>query len=472
MPVTEILSKQASNKMELVIGCVGKPSAGKSTFFNAVTDGKAKVGNFPFTTIEPNEGITYYMTACPCAAKGKSAVCQPRYGKCDGGVRHVPVKLLDVAGLIPGASEGAGLGNKFLDDLRHAHVLMHIIDVSGRTNEKGEETVGYDPINDADWLNAEIHSWIYNNLWKRWGSIARRHQATKSSLSSTFVGQMSGYGASPSLINTMLDRMALKDPLDLTKWGEEEVHKLVDEFLAIRFPTILVLNKADQGENTDANIEKVAEKYGSDRCFVSSAAAECFLRAAAKQQFIRYEPGSMFYSTLEDGNDDDTDKDAPLLKPVDKKIAKRLERISDMVLFRYGSTGVRAAINAAVELSNTVVAYPVKSLKNFTTDANNGKGGGVFGDAVMVRRGTTIRELAYRVSQFIGANFAYAEGEDGRRLAEDEPIIHSNLIVKFTTTIAPSATAAAASSNSGDKDSKKAAGSKASKSKAAVDDDA
>lgn len=49
-----------------------------------------------------------------------------------------------------------GLGNKFLDDLRAAHVLLHIIDVSGKTNEKGEETIGYDPINDAEWLESEI----------------------------------------------------------------------------------------------------------------------------------------------------------------------------------------------------------------------------------------------------------------------------------------------------------------------------
>lgn len=124
--------------MDVIIGCVGKPSAGKSTFFNAVTDGKAKTGNFPFTTIEPNEGITYFMIQCPCVAKNKSSICQPHYGKCVQGTRYIPIKLLDVAGLIPGASEGAGLGNKFLDDLRHANVLMHIIDVSGRTNEKGE----------------------------------------------------------------------------------------------------------------------------------------------------------------------------------------------------------------------------------------------------------------------------------------------------------------------------------------------
>ena len=108
---------------ELIVGCVGKPSAGKSTFFNAVTDGSAKVriwkdlfiyqvGNYPFTTIEPNTGITYYMTQCPCKEKGRSKECSPLYGFCKDGQRQIPLKLLDVAGLIPGASEGAGLGNK------------------------------------------------------------------------------------------------------------------------------------------------------------------------------------------------------------------------------------------------------------------------------------------------------------------------------------------------------------------------
>lgn len=144
--------------MEVIIGCVGKPSVGKSTFFNAVCEkSSAKVGNYPFTTIEPNTGVTFYRAPCPCVAHGKAKECSPRYGRCVDGTRFIPVKLLDVAGLVPGASEGAGLGNKFLDDLRHADVLMHILDVSGTTNEKGEATVGYDPINDAQWLHSEIH---------------------------------------------------------------------------------------------------------------------------------------------------------------------------------------------------------------------------------------------------------------------------------------------------------------------------
>ncbi|CAK4208271.1 unnamed protein product [Aphanomyces euteiches] len=416
--------------MELAIGCVGKPSAGKSTFFNAVTDGKAKVGNFPFTTIEPNEGITYYMTDCPCKSRGKSDVCKPRYGQCANGTRHIPVKLLDVAGLIPGASEGAGLGNKFLDDLRHAHVLMHVIDVSGTTNEKGEATVGYNPLNDADWLTMEIHNWVYNNLWRRWGSIARRHTATQSSLRATFQAQLSGYGATSSTILAMLNGMGeqAKEPCVLSSWGEPEVHCLVDAFLAHRFPTILVLNKADIGADTDKNIEQVVDKYGSDRCFVASAASEVFLRNMHSKGHIIYEPGDMVYTTHED--------DASL-KPLLPKMSARLDQVSDMVLFRYGSTGVRAAINAAVELANMVVVYPVKSLKNFTTVE-----GDVFGHAILVRQGTTVREVAYVLSPVVGANYLYAEGEDGRRLSEEEPATN-NLIVKFTTVVSKEAAAAA-----------------------------
>ncbi|KFH13443.1 GTP binding protein, partial [Toxoplasma gondii VAND] len=163
---------------DFIIGCVGKPSAGKSTFFNAATEGSnAKVGNFPFTTINPNEGIGFFLTDCPCT-NNPECQCSPRYGRCLNGRRFVPVKLLDVAGLIPGAHEGRGLGNKFLDDLRHADVLMHVIDVSGTTNEKGETTIGYDASQDHVWLMEEMQLWIFNNLWSRWASIARRQKAT------------------------------------------------------------------------------------------------------------------------------------------------------------------------------------------------------------------------------------------------------------------------------------------------------
>ena len=144
---------------------------------NSVTDAKAKTGNFPFTTIKPNHGVAYSPIDCPCARFNKSDLCAPRYGSCKNGRRLIPIRILDVAGLVPGASTGEGLGNQFLDDLRTADALIHVVDVSGTTDACGKETQGYDPINDIDWLTSEIHDWIYNNLKKKWGNIVRRHVA-------------------------------------------------------------------------------------------------------------------------------------------------------------------------------------------------------------------------------------------------------------------------------------------------------
>jgi ribosome-binding ATPase YchF (GTP1/OBG family) len=160
---------------DILIACVGKPSAGKSSLLNAFSDASAKVGNYPFTTIKPNHGVAYVIIDCPCAKYKKQDECNPRNGQCIEGRRYVPIKILDVAGLVPGASKGEGLGNQFLDDLRAATALIHVVDVSGTTDEAGKATVGYNPINDINWLRHEIHSWIFNNLMKKWDSVKRRH---------------------------------------------------------------------------------------------------------------------------------------------------------------------------------------------------------------------------------------------------------------------------------------------------------
>ena len=90
-----------------------------------------------FTTIDPQRAIGYLQIECACARHNVSDRCKPNYGGCLEGKRSVPIELLDVAGLVPGAHEGKGLGNKFLDDLRHADALIHVVDVSGTTDAEG-----------------------------------------------------------------------------------------------------------------------------------------------------------------------------------------------------------------------------------------------------------------------------------------------------------------------------------------------
>ena len=117
----------------LQIGLFGKANVGKSTFFSAATETPAASGNFPFTTIEPNVGVAYVKADCAC----KHFDIQHENELCVNGTRFIPVKLIDVAGLVPGAHEGKGLGNQFLDDARQAEVLIHVVDIAGSTDIQG-----------------------------------------------------------------------------------------------------------------------------------------------------------------------------------------------------------------------------------------------------------------------------------------------------------------------------------------------
>jgi ribosome-binding ATPase len=175
---------------------------------------------FSFTTIDPQRAIGYLQIDCACARYGLVSKCKPNYGSCVNGRRSVPIELLDVAGLVPGAHQGKGLGNKFLDDLRHADALIHVVDVSGTTDAEGKNTRGYDPSVDIAWLRSEIVAWIRGNLMEKWGSIKRRHIATKATAVETLQNQFSGYGSTAAVVGRTLDRLGLKEPLE--EWSGEQ----------------------------------------------------------------------------------------------------------------------------------------------------------------------------------------------------------------------------------------------------------
>ncbi|KAF9926665.1 hypothetical protein BGZ65_007194, partial [Modicella reniformis] len=375
----------------------------------------------------------YFPIECPCKRFQKSHLCSPRYGRCIDGKRFVPIQILDVAGLVPGASEGQGLGNQFLDDLRHANALIHVVDVSGTTNAKGEETVGYDPIGDIEWLRGEIHSWIFGNLDKRWGQIVRRHVAVKASTAETLQNQFSGYGAALPLVQRSLDRSGIKEPLDT--WDKEMIKKMVDAFLDERFPTVIALNKIDLSDS-DKNISKIMRKYGQSKVVLTSALAETFLRKLHKQKYIVYEEGTDSVQTKEDLPDSD-------LKPLDERLQNRIEKVQDLVLYRYGSTGVQDVILKAVEVLGLVPAFPVKSLTTF----GNANGKGVFKDCILLWPGTTVFEFARIVHESIAINYNGAETVGNRKIGEEDEIMLENNIICFKTS--PHATTG--SSNTGSK---------------------
>lgn len=402
---------------ETVIALVGKPSSGKSTTLNSLTDANAKVGAFPFTTIDPNKATGYLEVECACARYGKQDKCKPNYGYCRNGKRGVPIMLLDVAGLVPNAHLGRGLGNKFLGDLTEADCLIHIVDASGTKNAEGKSTRGYDPINDIEWLQEEIFQWILGNLMERWGSVARRHTATKSTTLETLRQQLGGYSANKQLIARALD--LLHDLPPLQEWDNATIQKVVRAFMSVKFPTVLALNKMDHPDS-DKNVSKIILKHPDLKCVLTSSITEVFLRKLANQNYIKYDLGTEFVDTIDDLGPESG------LKPLDDKIRNRIENIRDLVLYRFGSTGVVQLLQAAADLLDLIPVYPVRNINNFT----GGSGDFVFRDCVLVKRGTTVISVARKIMGDV--TIAAIEGVDGNRISEESTVdVNKNDILSF-----------------------------------------
>ncbi|KAK3619474.1 hypothetical protein LTR56_023974 [Elasticomyces elasticus] len=426
-----------------LIALVGKPSSGKSTTLNSLTDTTAKVGNFPFTTIDPNRAVGYLHIPCACSRPSLpgndgsppplQAKCKPNYGSCVNGSRSVPIELLDVAGLVPGAHLGKGLGNKFLDDLRHADALIHVVDVSGTTDAEGKATRGYDPSQDIAWLRDEIVRWVHGNLMAKWGGVRRRHTAIKATSVETLQGQFSGYGSTSAVVARTLDKLfgPGKQP-NLQDWSDEVVQQMVETFVDVKFPTVIALNKIDHPD-ADKNVSKIARAEAAERLVLCSAISEVFLRRLAKQGFVKYTPGTEFVDTREDLLASG-DADAESLKEMDEKLKTRIENLKDMVLYRFGSTGVNQVLTRAAEVLGLVPVFPVRNIHSFGSGDGGGAQAAVFRDCVLVKKGSTVGDVYRKVMG--DAPMAYVETVGGVRVAEDDEVgVEKNDVSIFVSSI-------------------------------------
>ena len=212
----------------MIVGLVGKPNCGKSTIFKALTLAEVDIANYPFTTIDKNEGIGFVSVACVC--KSFNVNCSPKFGYCKDGKRFVPVQVIDVAGLVPEAHLGKGRGNQFLDDLRQADALIHVIDVSGSTNEKGEpvDALSYDPANDIRFLEIEIDMWFFSILKKSWEKMARTAKQENKEPFREIAKQFSGLKVNENITKDIISALSLNEK-DATAWSEDNLKKFATE---------------------------------------------------------------------------------------------------------------------------------------------------------------------------------------------------------------------------------------------------
>jgi len=258
----------------MLIGIVGKPSAGKSTFFKAATLAEVEIANYPFTTIKPNHGSGFVKV--DCVDKEFNVKCDPRFGYCLDGERFVPVDLLDVAGLVPDAHKGVGLGNQFLDDLNQADVLVHIIDVSGSINEKGEEvpTLSYDPANDIKFLEHELNMWYLRLIEKGWEKFARTVNQEKPELHKAVANQLSSLRVTENLMEQVIEKLNLDT--SILKWNKDTLMEIAIELRKKTKPMIIACNKIDI-EGADKNFENLKKQFPDHLLVACSAESELAL---------------------------------------------------------------------------------------------------------------------------------------------------------------------------------------------------
>ncbi|HLC52763.1 MAG TPA: YchF-related putative GTPase, partial [Candidatus Nanoarchaeia archaeon] len=273
----------------MLIGIVGKPNVGKSTFFKAATLAEVEIANYPFVTINPNEGVGFVKVSC--ADKDFNKQCNPRTGYCLQHQRFVPVQMIDVAGLVPGAHEGKGMGNQFLDDLRQADVLIHVIDISGGTNEKGESVQpgSYDPEEDVKFLEVELDRWYLGILKKGWEKFARTVIQEKQKIQAALGKQLSGLHVTEEMVEDTITVLGL-DKEKPNSWNEDNLMALAVALRRKTKPMIVACNKIDV-PNAELNFERLQRKFNGYTFVKCSADSELALREASKAELIEYVPG-------------------------------------------------------------------------------------------------------------------------------------------------------------------------------------
>jgi ribosome-binding ATPase YchF (GTP1/OBG family) len=367
----------------MLLGLIGKPSCGKSTFFKAATLADVLIASYPFATIEPNHGIGYVQVDALC--KELNVKCNPRTGFCTGEKRFVPIELMDVAGLVEGASEGKGLGNKFLDDLRQADMFIQIVDISGTTDIEGKEGTG-DPIQDVKMLENELNKWYRAIFGKVWDKFSRTIQTTKQNFAKEVAKQFSGLQVNEDDVKSVLIKLKL-NPEKPTSWSEQDLSNFTKELRHSTKPMLIAANKIDK-QGAEENLKKLQKEFPEIKIIPCSSDAELSLRQAANANLIEYIQGESKFKINEN--------------KINEKQKSALELIQKNVLDKYDSTGIQEILDKAVfDLLEHIAIFPAGSK---LADSK----GNILPDCFLLPKNSTALDFAYHLHTDIGDKFIKA----------------------------------------------------------------
>ena len=402
------------DEMGFSVGIVGKPSCGKTSFTNAACMTDFKVGSYPFTTIEANIGVTHVRTQCAC--RDFDVTDNPKNSICIDGVRLVPVKLIDVAGLVPGAHEGRGMGNQFLDDLRQADVLIHIVDASGALDSEGQEVAAgsHDPAEDVRFLEDELVEWILGIVKKDWRRITGRVRSEGAKLEDLLLEKLSGLNITRGHILKSLRQTDLKSET-VDKWTDDEIKIFVKTLQQIAKPIIIAANKIDR-PGAEENFKRLKEEFPDYLVLPVSALAEKALKDLDKKGVIKYIPGNDDFEIVQQDQ-------------LNENELAQLTKLKDHILKKYGGTGVQNILNTAVfDYLHMITVYPVHDATALTDSDGN-----VLPDVYLVPDGITAKEFAGVIHTDLMESFVHGIDARTKMRISDKHVLKDRDVIKIVS---------------------------------------
>ena len=389
----------------MLIGIVGAPNKGKSTLFSAMTMADVEIANYPFTTIDPNFGVCYAEKEC--VEKELHVKCNARNSLCINGMRRIPANIVDIAGIVPQAHLGKGLGNRFLNDIMGADVLIQVVDLSGGTDVGGEPcAVGCNPADDVKMFGDELAQWLASILKKHLPITNRDKEKGGDQLIAEL---LSGFKIKPEQVMHAAEQNALG--LSKINWSDDELTKFASSLMKISKPVIVAANKLDKCD--DSKLQKLRSDLPGYSVIGCSGAIELALRKAEKNGMISYDP---------------------LTGAIEKKNALSADQekgISYMQEFvrKHKGTGVQSLVNEAVfGLMKRIAVYPVEDENKYADHFGN-----VLPDAILVGEGATAQDLAAAIHTELADKMLYAVDVKKKVRIGKDYLLKDNDVIKIVS---------------------------------------
>jgi len=394
----------------VVIGIVGKPNVGKSTFFKSVTLLPVKISNYPFTTVQPYIGTGYLII--DCIEKYFGVKCAPRAGICRRGKRFVPIQIIDIPGLVEEAHKGKGLGNAFLDVTRNADVLINIIDIAGTTDKEGNPVPAgsYNPLEDFIWVENEIDTWFYHKIKKNLIKLYEKYKNEPKEIEKRLIKLLASFKIKEEIFRYVLEKFN-NDIIEIIK-DEDKLFRFIKEIRRLGKPIVYAANKIDLHYGK-VFYKKAIREYEDKVIIPTSAFVELGLRILDAEGKIEYIP-------LENEIE---------IKVNDPQVEIFVDYAKENVLKEFGSTGVQDILNVAIfNVAGFIAVWPVAN-ENLTDSK-----GRILPDVILMPKGSKVKDLALKLHTELYEKFIVAkELKSGKILKKDDLLSHNDVIKIYTT---------------------------------------